>query len=51
VNAYVVSGIDRSISLQTVFRGCIPFLLALVGVSALLMLFPEIVTWLPGLMK
>jgi len=51
VNAYVVSGIDRSISLQTVFRGCIPFLLALVGVSALLMLFPEIVTWLPGMMK
>lgn len=51
VNAYVVSGIDRGISLQTVFRGAMPFLFALVGVSALLMLFPEIAVWLPGLVK
>ncbi len=51
VNAYVVSGIDRGISLQTVFKGAMPFLLALVGVSALLMLFPEIATWLPCLVK
>ncbi len=51
VNAYVVSGIDRSIPLQTVFRGAMPFLLALVAVSALLMVFPEIATWLPGMVK
>lgn len=51
VNAYVVSGIDRGISLETVFRGCMPFLLALVGVSVLLMLFPEIALWLPSNMK
>jgi len=51
VNAYVVSGIDRSISLQTVFRGCVPFLFALIGVSALLMIFPEIAIWLPRMMK
>ena len=51
VNAYVVSGIDRNISLQTVFRGAMPFLLALVGISVLLMLFPEIAVWLPSMMK
>ncbi len=51
VNAYVVSGIDRSISLQTVFRGAMPFLFALMGISALLMLFPEIAVWLPSMVK
>ncbi len=51
VNAYIVSGIDRSISLQTVFKGAMPFLFALVGISTLLMLFPEIATWLPNLAK
>ncbi|MCL1921327.1 MAG: TRAP transporter large permease [Kiritimatiellaeota bacterium] len=51
VNAYVVSGIDRSIPLQVVFRGAMPFLLALVVVCALLMLFPQIATWLPSVVK
>ncbi|MDD3545955.1 MAG: TRAP transporter large permease [Kiritimatiellae bacterium] len=49
VNAYVVSGIDRSIPLQTVFRGAVPFLLALVAACVLLILFPQLATWLPGL--
>ncbi|MFO7937136.1 MAG: TRAP transporter large permease [Kiritimatiellia bacterium] len=51
VNAYVVSGIDRSVSLQMVFRGAMPFLFALVGITALLMFFPEIATWLPQMVK
>jgi tripartite ATP-independent transporter DctM subunit len=47
VNAYVVSGIERDIPLQTVFKGALPFLGALVVGSVLLMLFPEICTYLP----
>jgi hypothetical protein len=47
VNAYVVSGIERDIPLQTVFKGALPFLGALVVGSALLMLFPAICTYLP----
>ena len=47
VNVYVVSGIDRSIPLQTVFRGIMPFLLVLIIVCALLMMFPQLATWLP----
>jgi tripartite ATP-independent transporter DctM subunit len=49
VNAYVVSGIERSIPLQTVFRGAAPFLLALFVACTLLMMFPQLATWLPGL--
>ncbi len=51
VNAYVVSGIDRSIPLQTVFRGSLPFLLALFVACGLLMAFPQLATWLPQIVK
>jgi hypothetical protein len=47
VNAYVVSGIERDIPLQTVFKGALPFLGALVVGSVLLILFPAICTYLP----
>ena len=50
VNAYVVSGMMREISLQTVFRGCIPYIGALLIGIVLLMLFPQLATWLPSLM-
>ncbi|MGI5868376.1 MAG: TRAP transporter large permease [Kiritimatiellia bacterium] len=50
VNVYVVSGIERSIPLQTVFRGAMPYLLALLVACALLVCFPQIATWLPNLM-
>jgi len=51
VNVYVVSGIDRSIPLQTVFRGAMPFLIVLFAVCALLMVFPQLATWLPNVAK
>ena len=51
VNVYVVSGMERDLSLQTVFRGTLPFLAALVAAVVLLMLFPGIATWLPDLIR
>ncbi len=50
VNAYVVSGMMRDISLQTVFKGCIPFIGMLAIGTILLMIFPQLATWLPALM-
>ncbi|MCK5802157.1 MAG: TRAP transporter large permease [Lentisphaeria bacterium] len=47
VNAYVVSGIARDVPLQTVFKGTMPFLGALVVSAALLLLFPELCLFLP----
>jgi TRAP-type C4-dicarboxylate transport system permease large subunit len=49
VNVYVVSGIERDVPLQKIFRGAMPFLLAMVISAILLMIFPQICTWLPGL--
>jgi C4-dicarboxylate transporter, DctM subunit len=51
VCAYVVGGIERDVSLQTVFKGCIPFVAALIVAAALCVAFPQICTWLPGMVK
>lgn len=49
VNAYVISGIERRIPLQTVFRGAMPFLIALFVACGLLAFFPALALWLPNL--
>jgi tripartite ATP-independent transporter DctM subunit len=51
VNAYVVSGIERDIALQTVFKGVLPFLFCLIVAAALLVAFPSISLWLPSLVQ
>ena len=48
INVYVVNGADRSLSLNTIFRGAFPFLLALFAAFFLLLFFPGIATWLPN---
>ena len=49
VNAFVVSGIERDIPLQTVFKGVMPFLLCLIAAAIILVIFPQISLWLPSL--
>ncbi|OPZ30365.1 MAG: Sialic acid TRAP transporter permease protein SiaT [Lentisphaerae bacterium ADurb.BinA184] len=51
VNVYVVSGMERDVPLQAVFRGALPFVLALVVAAVLITVFPGIALWLPGLMR
>ena len=38
----------RSVTTQQIYRGVIPFVAIQLGTLALLALFPELVTWLPG---
>jgi C4-dicarboxylate transporter, DctM subunit len=49
VNVFVIKGIAPDIPLQVIFRGILPFLLALMMFTALLMFFPKIATFLPSL--
>ncbi len=51
VCVYVVAGMARDVPLEKVFRGSLPFLWALVLAAALLVLFPQIATFLPSLVK
>lgn len=49
VNVFVIKGIAPEIPLEVIFRGIMPFLGALILFTVLLMLFPQIATFLPGL--
>jgi C4-dicarboxylate transporter DctM subunit len=50
INVYVVNGIAQNVPLETIFKGVIPFLLALIVGTGFLVAFPQIVMWLPDLM-
>ena len=49
LNLYVINGIAPEISLPTILKGALPFMLAMALGIVLLCLFPEIATWLPDL--
>lgn len=48
VNVFVIKGIAPEIPLQHIFKGILPFLIALFVFTALLMLIPQIATFLPS---
>ncbi len=48
---YVLKGVAPDIPMWTIYRGCLPFFLAAVLVVILLVTFPQIVLFLPDLMK
>ena len=50
INVYVVYGVAKTIPLETIFKGVVPFLIALIVCNLLLLIFPQIATFLPGLM-
>jgi tripartite ATP-independent transporter DctM subunit len=49
INVFVVRNITK-VPLATIYRGVYPFLSALVFVGFLLFVFPQLATWLPGLL-
>jgi tripartite ATP-independent transporter DctM subunit len=49
-NVYVVYAVDRETPVMEIFRGTWPYLIALWICCILLLIFPEIATFLPGLM-
>jgi len=51
VNVYVVGGIVRDVPLEKIFKGALPFLIALVLLSLAIIPFPQLCLWLPSLMK
>ena len=47
LNLYVINGIVPDVSLPTILRGALPFMLCMILGIVILCLFPEIATWLP----
>lgn len=50
INVYVMKGVAKDISLETIFSGVWPFLIAAIFCTFLLIVFPQIVTFLPDLL-
>jgi len=51
INVYVVAGVARDIPLHIIFKGTMHLLAAQLVTALLLILFPQIALFLPGLMK
>jgi len=51
INVYVVKSVARDVPLETIFKGVVPLLIALLIATVLLIPFPQIATFLPGLMR
>ena len=49
VNVFVIKGIAPDVPLFVIFRGIIPFLIALIIVSIIILFLPQIATYLPSL--
>jgi tripartite ATP-independent transporter DctM subunit len=50
LNVYTLAGVVKDVPMETIFRGAVPFLFAMIGVTALIALFPGICLYLPSMM-
>jgi len=48
MNVYIIKGIVPDVPLEVIFKGVWPFLIAILLCIAILMVFPQIATFLPG---
>jgi TRAP-type C4-dicarboxylate transport system permease large subunit len=51
VNVFVISGMAKDVSMYTIFRGIVPFLMAMVVCLVILVMFPQVSLFLPGIMR
>lgn len=51
INVFVISGVARDVPMATVFKGVIPFVIAMVVVIFILTMFPELVMFIPNSME
>lgn len=51
LNAYIMKGVCPDLSLEDIFKGCGWFIGFTLITTALIIIFPQITTWLPGMVK
>jgi len=50
LNVYTLAGVVKDVPMETIFRGAMPFLIAMVVVVLIITIFPEIALFLPSMM-
>ena len=51
INVFMLCGMAKHVPMYTVFRGITPFLVIMLLILTVLLLFPDVVTFLPGIMR
>jgi tripartite ATP-independent transporter DctM subunit len=51
INVYVVNAVVREVPLESIFKGALPFLFAILLCTAMLLAFPDLALYLPRLLK
>ena len=51
INVYVVQSVAWDVPLGVIFKGVLPLLVALIAATVLIVFFPQIALFLPGMMK
>lgn len=50
INVFVVKGVAPDVPIETIFKGILPFFYALIILAIVLLIFPQLATFLPGFM-
>ncbi len=48
INVFIIKGVVPDVPLSKIFKGAMPFLIGMVVMTALVMFFPALATWLPS---
>jgi len=51
MNVYVISGVAKDVPMEVIFKGILPFVVVEIAFVILLITFPQLALFLPGLMK
>lgn len=51
LNCYVLAGVVKDVPLQKIFRSIVPFIISLLITIVIIVMFPILSTWLPGMMR
>ncbi|WP_099303137.1 TRAP transporter large permease [Bacillus sp. Marseille-P3800] len=51
ISVYIISGVAKDIPIQKIFRAMVPMIIAMLVCVVLLVMFPQLATWLPELMR
>jgi tripartite ATP-independent transporter DctM subunit len=51
INVFVIKGVAKDVPMYTIFRGILPFWIAMFVCLVILTIFPQIATWLPNTMQ
>jgi tripartite ATP-independent transporter DctM subunit len=50
LNVFTVAGVVKDVPLESIYRGILPFLISIFVVAFIIILFPDLVTFLPNMM-